>query len=108
MRHSVTGIAALLFATVITTASPVQGGFCGLASYNCCPQTACQPTSCYEACKVERRTRYRTAYRTVIEPQQYTTYRLQYAPEYEDVERTSYRIVNETQYQEQELSLIHI
>ena len=72
----------------------------GAASYNCCPTTACQPTACYTACRVERKTCYRTVYDQVMEPQQYTAYRTEYETVYEDKQETCYRMVNETVYRD--------
>ena len=62
MRIALAGVAAAL---AVLTSATAEAGFCGAASYNCCPQVACQPTACYTACRVERQTCFRTVSYTV-------------------------------------------
>ena len=67
---------ALAAAVLMTIAGSADAGlFCGAARYACCPPACAAPVASYTACKVERQVAYRTVYRTICEPQQYTAMR---------------------------------
>ncbi len=48
MRIALAGVAAAL---AVLTSATAEAGFCGAASYNCCPQAACAPCGEYVAAK---------------------------------------------------------
>src|SRR5688500_2710808 len=54
MKKVVAGVAVAV--ALLAARSADAGWYCGAASYDCCPATACQPTSCYTSCRVERQT----------------------------------------------------
>ena len=94
--------AGVVAALALVSASDAEAGwFCGAASYRCCPVSACQPSCCYTACKVERQTCYRTVYDNVCEPQEFTYNKTIYETVCEDRQLTCYRTVNETHFREQ-------
>jgi hypothetical protein len=97
-RFFLAGIAAAVMAF---SASQAQANYCGAASYQCCPPAACQPTCCYTACRVQRKTCYRTVYETCYQPEQYTVNKTVYETVYEDRQQTCYRNVTETQCREE-------
>ena len=75
-------------------------GYCGAATFNCCPTVACQPSSCYTTCKIERQTCKKTVYDTVWEPEEITRTRTVYETAYETKDVTCYKVVRETAYRE--------
>ena len=57
-------MAAFCVATALSQQA-FASGYCGAATFNCCPTVACQPSSCYTTCKIERQKCKKTVYDTV-------------------------------------------
>src|SRR4051812_42351366 len=99
-RHFAAALSVALAVGLMPTAARAQG-YCGAASYNCCPVEACQQTCCYTTYRTQRETCYRNVNYLVQEPEQYSVCRTVYETAYDDVQETCYRNVVETAYREE-------
>ncbi|HSG72562.1 MAG TPA: hypothetical protein VLA12_19275, partial [Planctomycetaceae bacterium] len=72
-------IAGVMVAAACLAGNSAEAGYCGAASYRCCPQP-CQQTCCYTSYKIERQECMRTVRRVVYEPEKYVVNRTVYKP----------------------------
>lgn len=94
--------ATIAFAAVamLSQSTASAGGYCGAASYSCCPPVACQPVSCYTTCRIERQMCRKTVMETVWEPEEVVCEKTVYETVWDEQEVTCNKVVRETAFRE--------